>query len=727
MRWNTHLCWYEHLAGVRFSDSRRVFVSAVVLLCLGHSVVGAGIVTGVSANPVSGPAETLAQQTETPVNNTTVQQEDPDEVNEQGDSDALRSYLAQKLADRLGESSIQISQGQYEQGQSVLGDEYDDLLEKYVDVEGGTDDDSAADSFDEASENQREFGSAVEEYNETYQEYREAKEAGNSRRARELARELDRIEDRLDSSGQNLTRSYTNIENTTGTDLTDARENIENISSAIQQQQAEIVATTFVETTLSVRTDATTVSFEDPAEIYGQLVLENGTVLSNETIEISIGMRTETVQTDSEGKFAISFQPVTLQAGEKTVSVAYRPAASSIYLRSSASLEIDVTQVTANVSVSSNPSTVRFGDELTVTGRAEVNGSPVLGARVQVSVGRRVLGTAVTGPNGTYRLTTAFPASIPNGMTTVDSAIVPSDRAVHSDPVTTNLQVEQTQTALSVDATQTGASEVKLSGQLQTADGRSVSGQTIELRIAGSTVATVEIRADGTYQRTVSLNEGLVGEVTVRAVYDEPGSNLESATAQTRLQLRSSDGFDSENGSGTGSRQQDGLPMVYEQLPGDGTFPFSLEQLAGSVVVVLALLVLAWVVRRDEEPLEPEQPTVVSDSPPPNESEPDPDILEQASSLLSAGDSEAAIRTLYAAVRESISADDDSTRTHWEFYTAASNRLDTDAVGALEQLTEAYERVVYSAESVDADVAEQLLDESDQFIGEHSTEVSNAD
>lgn len=698
---------------MRFSDSRRVFVSAVVLLCLGHGVVGAGIVAGATAAPVSDPAA-VAQQTETPVNNTTVQQEDPDEVNEEGDSNALRSYLAQKLAERLGESSVQISQGQYEQGQSVLGDEYDDLLEKYVDVEGGTGENTGADSFEAASETQREFGSAVEEYNETYQEYREAKEAGENTRARELARELDRIEDRVNSSGQNLTRSYTDIENTTGSDLSAARANIETTSRAIQQQQAEIVASTFVQTTLTVHTDATTVSFEGPVRINGQLVLENGTALHNEPVEIRLGGRTETVQTDSEGRFAIDFRPVTLQVGARTVSVAYRPAGSSIYLGSNASLDIDVTQVTADVSVSSTPSTVRFGDELTVTGRASVNGTPVPGSRVQVSVGGVVVGSVVTGPNGTYQLTAALPASIPKGTTTVQAAIVPSDRAVRSDLVTTDLQVEQTQTAMSVNATQTGASEVQLSGELETADGRSLSGQTVELRVAGSTVATVETRADGTYQRTVSLDEGLVGAVTVRAVYDEPRSNLGGATAQTRLELLSGEEFRLENESGTGPEQQDSPP-------------FSFEQLAGGGVVVLALLVLAWIVRRDEDSLEPAQPRVPSDSPPATEPEPEPDIVEQVSSLLSAGDSEAAIRTLYAAVRESIGAGEDSTRTHWEFYTAASDRLDPEPAGVLEQLTEAYERVVYSPERIEADVAEQLLEESDQLVDEQSAEVSNAD
>lgn len=698
---------------MRFLAPRRALVSAVVLLCVLHSAVGVGVVGAGTGPSASAPAQDLAQQTETPTNNTSVQQENPEEVNEQGDTDALRSYLAQKLAERLVGSSRQISQGQYKKGQSILGDEYNDQLEKYVDVQGETDGDGAGDAFEEASETQKEFGSNVREYNETYQEYQAAKAAGNSSRTRELARELDRIANQVNSSGRDLTRSYTRIENTTGSDLSVARANVENTSRAIQERQEEIVAATFVRTRLSVRAESASASFDEPLAIDGQLGLENGTALRNETVEIRIGGATETVQTDREGRFALDFRPVSMRTGDETVAVTYLPPDASVYLGSNTTLAINITQVTANVTVSTSPRTARFGDELTVSGQATVNGTPVPGARVQISIGGRVLGSAVTGSNGTYRLTGTLPASVPNGTATVHSAIVPSDRAVQSDAATTNLQVEETRTLLSVNATQIGTSAVQLSGELRTADGRPLSGQTIELRVDGSTVATVETRADGTYQRTVSVREGLVDDVTVRAVFDEPRSNLADATAQTRVELISAEEFRSETESGPDSARQD-------------TFPFSLEQLAGGGVVVLALLVLAWIVRRDEERVDQDQPPVASTSSTPTASESEPSIVEQASSLLSAGDSDAAIRTLYAAVRESIGRGD-SSLTHWEFYTAASDRLDPEATGTLEQLTEAYERVVYSPEGVDADVIERLLDESTRLTGERSEERHDAD
>lgn len=681
----------------------------VVALCVVHSIAGVGIVAGSpTESSASDEAFEMAQETETPVNNSTTQQENPEEVDEAGNAEAVRRYLAQKLAERLAESSVRISQGQYERGQSVLGDEYDELLEKYVDVEGETEDNSASQSFEEAGENQREFGSAVEEYNETYQEYLEAKEAGNTTRARELARELDRIADRMNSSGRNLTRSYTDIENTTTANLTVARERVENTTREIQQQQDEVVASTFIRTSLSVRTDSSTTSFEDPLTIYGRLVLENGTALSNETVQISIGGKTETVETDRDGQFSLDFRPVSVGTGNRTVSVTYLPPERSAYLGSNASLAINVSQVTATVTVSSNTSTAMFGDELTVSGLARVNGTPVPGAKVQVTVGGQVLGTAITGPNGTYQVAISLPAAIPTGTTTIKSLIVPSDRAVHSDPATTNLDVVETQTNLSLNASQTGASVVQLSGTLQTADGRPLSGQTIELRVDGSTVATVETRADGTFQRTVSLNDELSGEITVRAVYDEPRSNLAGSTAQTRLELQSADSFNPD------FEQRDWLSL-------------SVEQLASGGVVALALIIILWIVRRDEEEPDPELSAAPPDTQSEASSEPEVDMVDQASSLLSAGDSEAAIRTLYAAVRESLGTGDDGTLTHWEFYTAASDRLEPEAVGALEQLTEAYERVVYSAGGVDASVAAKVLEESESILGEQSGEVSNGD
>jgi len=662
----------------------------VALLCLLQAVVGGGIVAGASTGSAG---VQMAQETATPTNNSSVQQENPDDVSEDGDTEAVRSYLAQSLAEQLGESAVSISQAEYERGQSLLGDEYDSTLEKYVDVEGET---GGSEEFEAAAENQRELGNTAQEYNETYQEYQEAREAGNTTRARELARELDRLAGDANESARRLMESYAGIENATGADLSAAEQSAMNVSQEIRERHDAVISETLVRTTLSVRTDDPTASFADPASVRGQITLANGTTLDNETVVVQIGEQLETVRTDADGAFALDYRPVTIPNGTANVSVAYQPALDSVYLGSNATLNVTVEQTTATLNVATDPTSAGFGDDVTVSGRAHVDGTPVAGARVRVSVDGIALGTATTGPNGTYNVTAELPASVSSGDRSVSAVVVPEERAVRSEPAMAPLRVESTATSLSVAATRENGSRILLTGELSTDDGRPVAGQAVELRIDGSTVATVETRADGSFSQVVTPQAGLSGVVSVGAVYDEPSSNLDAATAQASVDL-------DPGGGGTGESDQ---------------LPLSPAVLGGGGVVVLSLLVIGWLVRRDPESPAPDQPTPSASSMTAETgSEPATSVGDDAAALLDDDESEAAIRALYAAVRRSIQAGD-SAQTHWEFYASASERLNPEAAGALERLTAAYERAVYSPNPLDREAATELLDDATSLWGE---------
>jgi len=663
-----------------------------------HAVPGVGIVageTGESATPSR--ASVAAQQTETPTNNTTVQQENPEEVDEPGDTDALRSYLSRQLAERLTESSVQISQGEYDQGQSVLGDEYDELLEKYVDVQGETGDDTASESFQQAAQQQRNYSNTVAEYNETYQEYREAKDAGNTARARELARELDRLQNQVNSSGAALRGSYDAIENTTNRNLTAAERNVENTTREVSKTHETVITETFVETNLTVSTAATSVSFDQPAVINGRLVSENGTALANETVEIRVGGRLRTVRTDSTGAFRIEYRPTTVAAGMVSMEVAYLPAARSVYLGSSESLSLDIEQTTANVSIDDAPAVAAFGDDVTVSGRALVNGTPVPGVKVRVSLAGGVVGTTTTGSDGTYQLSTSLPASVQAGEGRIQTRIVPDGAAVRSEPTTTPIRIERTSTSLSLQVEQTPEG-LRITGQLATADGAELGGQPVELRIENTTVTIVDTGTDGTFERVIAPAESLEGTVTLRAVYDEPGTNLGSAVATEQVEL-------------TRETDRESAPVSPRLLGGGG-------------IIVVSLAAIAWLVRRsgsDQPASAP--PTTTASTPTTGESEPAGEsALQQASSLLADGDPDPAVRALYRAVRQSI---DSGSRagTHWEFYTAVSDQLSPESASTLERLTEAYERVVYSPDPVDAETADSLLEEAEGLLGEPEEEV----
>ncbi|WP_154018442.1 DUF4129 domain-containing protein [Halolamina rubra] len=667
-----------------------------------QAVAGAGVVAG--ASTVS--ATELAQTTPTPTNNTTVQQENPDDVDESGDTEALESYLAQSLAERLGDSAIRISESEYEQGRSILGDEYDSTLEKYVDVAGETD---STDSFEQAAESQRELAETAETYNETYQEYQEAKANGNDARARELARELNQLATDANESARQLADSYTQIENTTGADLADAEQEAMNVSSEISEQHETVMAETFVETRLSVQTSAETVSFADPATVEGRLTLENGSALRNETVRIQIGEQIETVETDSDGRFTVTYRPVTIENGTDAVSVAYLPASESPYLGSNATLDTAIVQTTATLTVESKSEPASFGDNVTISGRAHVDGTGVVGARVRVTVDGVTLGTVTTGANGTYELASSLPASVESGDQSVEAVIVPTDSAVGSGVASTPLTVETTSTTLSLNVTGTSTERVRLTGQLATSEGTPIAGQTVDLRIAGTTVAAVETRADGTFSATVTPQAGLTGTVPVRALYDAPSSNLAGATARTELDLTQ---LRSETGTGT---DRNGIE--------NDAWPLSVELLGGGGIAVLSVLAIGWLVRRGEADVD-DQPSSPAVSPSASSTdEGGTDRVAKATALLDDGDSAAAIQALYGAVRRSLSAGEDS-QTHWEFYATASGQLQADRAGALERLTEAYEQVVYSPDGVATQDAADVVADAASLLGDDDESAS---
>ncbi|KPN32316.1 hypothetical protein SY89_03084 [Halolamina pelagica] len=698
---------------MRASAPRRLLIATVALLCVLQAVAGAGVVAGAS----TASATELAQMTPTPTNNTTVQQENPDDVDESGDTEALESYLAQSLAERLGDSAIRISESEYEQGRSILGDEYDSTLEKYVDVAGETDD-SGADSFDQAAESQRELAGTAETYNETYQEYQEARANGNDTRARELARDLNRLATDANASARQLADAYTRIENATGVDLSAAEQEAMSVAEEVSEQHETVMAETFVETRLSVQTSADTVSFADPATVEGRLTLENGSALRNETVRIRIGEQVETVETDSDGRFTVTYRPVTIENGTDAVSVAYLPASESPYLGSNATLDTTIVQTTATLTVDSESARTSFGDNVTVAGRAHVDGVAVEGARVRVTVDEITLGTVTTGANGSYDLTSSLPASVESGDQSVEAVIVPTDSAVGSGVASTPLTVETTSTTLSLNVTGTSTERVRLTGELTTAEGAPIAGQTVDLRIAGTTVAAVETRADGTFSATVTPQAELTGTVPVRALYDAPSSNLAGATARAALDLaqlgaRSTTANETNTGTGTDS-------SVVE----NDAWPLSVELLGGGGVAVLSVLAIGWLVRRGETSTDEESPAPAAS--PPTASSTDEggtDRVAKATALLDEGDSAAAIQAFYGAVRRSLSTGDDS-QTHWEFYATASDRLQPERAGALERLTEAYEQVVYSPDGVATEDAAAVVADAASLLGDDDESAS---
>jgi hypothetical protein len=243
----------------------------------------------------------------------------------------------------------------------VSGD-YQNLLEKYVDVAGetrGEGDDETAEQFQQAREKQQSLAEDVQEYQDTRAEYEEARANGNGTRARELAREMERQAEAIQRNATELQRIFERISNRTAVDMTEAHRAIENVSENVSEQQAAVREATFVETRLEVEVNTTRISFKNPLELSGTLFAANGTPIANATVSIQVGSRSYTVTTDTEGRFSLTHRPTTMTIGEQSLDVSYIPRTTAIYLGSNAALSVNVTQVRSTMTVSMAPTSVR--------------------------------------------------------------------------------------------------------------------------------------------------------------------------------------------------------------------------------------------------------------------------------------------------------------------------------------------------------------------------------
>ncbi|QZP38446.1 DUF4129 domain-containing protein [Halobaculum magnesiiphilum] len=706
---------------------RAVFACLLLVVGASGAVAGAPVEGSAAAgSPVSGasvdaatadrsaaPADGLFQQG-TPVderNNSTVRHEDPDAADGQGDTERVRSFLASSLGERLEGSVINLSQGEYDRAREVLGDDYDEDLDKFVDVAGETEGGSGGDAFESAAERQREYVNRTQSYRETRSEYEEAVEAGNETRARELARELARTADAVNRTGENLTASYDAIENATGADMSREEQTVREISANISADAAEVTESTLVSTRLSLSADRESTSFLDPLELAGRLTTENGSAVSNRSIALSVGERTVQVRTGENGSFSTTYRPTTVPLDRDRLAVRYVPDDGSVFLPSNATAPIAVRQVTASVDVD-GPETTAFGDDVTVRGRVDAEGVPVSGVPVRVTVGDAVLGTVRTNDDGEYALRTTLPAGVDAGNRTLSATVALADRAVTSDTVSDTVRVASTSTRLRLNATPSGdAAEV--SGRLTTAEGDVVAGRTIDVLLDGTVVATADTNAAGEFSVTVSVPDSAPpgASVTVRATFDGAGSNLDGTSATATVTLPEDDGADGDDGpdaAGTGDGASGGLLGAIV----DGEAP----AVIGAAVVAIAAAAAAFVVvrRRDGDSGDstggspeatPTAPETATDSAAAS-------LVERAGRHLDENPS-AAVEIAFGALRASVESrfDLDPSLTHREFAAACRERgLFDGRVDDLDALTDSYERAAFGPRGVSRSTAADAVE-----------------
>ncbi|SEP29848.1 hypothetical protein SAMN04487948_13719 [Halogranum amylolyticum] len=688
-------------------SQRRVFLLLVLIVALLSFALPPAAATTAASHPQSSEASarsSIAASGFQQQNNTTVQHENPEATNQDGNLGQVEAHLSRVLAERLGESTVQLNQEEYQQARQLTGDEYSDALAKYIDVAGETGNEQTAERFEQAQSTQQEYTNTVREFQQTHDEYQEAKQNGNEERARELARELTRLAERSNSQSTQLSQSYTSLSNQTGANFTESQESVDEIQNEISTQEQTALEEEFTPTELTVDESQSAVSFQDPLELSGRLVTEDGEPLAERTIQLKTPGRNVTTTTDEDGQFSLSYRPTVLPLTADNVTVRYVPEPSSIYLGANESMDISVTQTNATLSIESAPTTTAYQEEITIRGETTVETTPVAGLPVSVSLGSIPLGTAQTTETGEFELQTRLPAGITADTHDLQVRVGVQERAVTAAPVRQSVQVESTPTALTLATNESHGRTVPVSGQFQTTDGDTIGGQELEFRVNGTLVGTATTTPNGTYHSQVQIPKTLLdgGATTLQlsTVYTGTGTNLERASARTMVTVHA-------GGSNQSSPLETESPLVYWV---GGTL-IGIILLGGGAFLYLRRSSTATSTATETDTF------ATNDGESSSSPEPDLSLLALARRRVARGETEAAVEAAYEALRQQIIAilGLGSSVTHWELYQAYQTQIGSDE-SSLHELVRRYEQVAYGKEKPSEDEATTVIDLSAAMV-----------
>lgn len=669
------------------------------------AVLVAVLVVGAAAVPLVGPAVVasgggvaVAQET-TPANET-VRHEDPSSVNEGGNPGMVEGYLTDQLVERLGNSTVSISQGQYEAARESLGESYQGQLGRYVDVAGDTGseaDDRSASSFETAGALLGNFSDRLAAFNESERAYRAASNAGNDRRARHAARRLIERARAVNETGTALIETYVTIQNQTGRNLTESRHRIENVTRGVMDRAAAVRAASFVQTRVTATVPNESVSFREPAIVRGRLTDLNGTGLEGRPVLVGNASEAVAVETNETGWFEATYRPALLPAAPGVVPVRYVPTGGSTYLGNRTNVSVDVNPIRPTLTARADRTAAAYGDRLIVRGAMWADQHQIPGVPVVVTIGGVRLDRVQTGPFGWYVASGEVPAAVPPGEQPIHTRLGVSGRSIVDARASDRLSVASTETGISLAATLHENETLVVDGRLRTAGGDGVEGQPVALRTGEMTATTVETNGSGAFSAALGPGEYTVGSegvVTVTAQFGGAGTNLESSTAQRSL----------------------AAPWV-QDASGDG----SVAWLVGLMAVLLALVTAAIVWWRRDRWFDTAGDVADAAARGGDETTPTDagrtgtatDWREVVTARLSAGEPDRAVEAAYGFLRRRLATELDlgGALTHWEVYAAcAEDGLAPERVEAIRAVTEAYERARFAPGALTADEAREAVE-----------------
>ncbi|WP_254663418.1 hypothetical protein [Haladaptatus sp. W1] len=650
-------------------------------------------------------------------NNSTVHHENPDDVQSEEDLSELERWLSGRLSSQLGSSTMKIEQGQYEKAHSVLGDDYDDLLSKYVEVSGqtdGTSDDKTAKTLKNAQRSQQQYVSRVQRYRQLYDRYQRAKQNGNDQKARTLARKLERLQKDIDRSSSNLTTNYNRLSNRTNVSTEDEMRRIRNVTQNVSSQQATVREAEFTQTNLTATIRTPNVSFLDPLRVTGRLTDENGTAIGNQSIQLRLaGNRSQRVRTSENGSFSLVGRPAVVSRGNRSFRVEYHPANESTYLGSNATVQANVSPVAAMIDISNHTQQVRYNDTVSVSGRVHAGQVGATDVPVAVFVGKTRVGTTRTGLDGSFSFAETLNASIPAGQNALRVVLPFRHRALNALNVTAPAVVESSPTTLTLSGTAGKARNVNLSGRLNTTNGTPVANQQVSILVNGTQVVSTRTDQNGTYRASLVLSPSLVsadGNATFVAQFDGRGKNVESARTATEISVTDSDDgpLDSTTrgwlvGLGVASLITLGGFFLWRSDIGGGDIgggdidDGESDRMATNAGTV-----------------SPSDATTADFSVSARE------FLDRARSAREAGEFETAVEMGYAATRNQFDAVvPTAASTHWEFYNACREAdLADETLTTIADVTEQYEQAAFTTNRVSRETATAVIDAASTLVEE---------
>lgn len=695
--------------GVSWSPHRACLSSCLLLLIVASGLVLASGGVGVSAAVDSGGNVNIATvsggNANVTTNTTTPPHENPETVSETGDPDQVSRYLASQLDGLLGDSSLNISEGQYDQARGILGDNYNKTLQQYVDISDGTADTETAESFEAARDNTRSLITLREEFDRKLAAYEAAVAAGNTTRARELARELARLADQIDSVSVQLNKEYAEIENATGQNL-EGQETIRLIQEETAEEAQTATDAQLTRTEIQAAFNTTQFSFTDPAQLTGQLRAVNGTPLSNRSVTLVVGTQEYTVTTTEAGNFSLTYQPISIPLTATTFPVDYVPADDSVYLGSNTTAAGTIaTQTPTTLSASTTTSTIQYGTAVPITGTITIgDNASVGGLPVVATLSGEQVGTATTMDNGSFALTGSLPSpTVAPGTQTLRVSLPFENRSVAGATASVPVEITAAPTRLTLNATasESPTTTLRIQGALTLQTGEPVAGQPVNVIVNGRRVDSLRTTANGQYETTVQpAVADTPANATVSVQFEGETVALNSAEASTTIAL---------SAASTSASSPISLLTSQPLLIGGGT---------AAGLVGLGFLVfsvrrrLPWLSDADSTPSTPDQSssTQPTGSTATRSQHQVHSMLSAAEDALVSGEHTTAVQIAYSGLRSTLTEDVDATgdETHWEFYHQCQSS-DVEAIPEIYDITTTYEVATFASQSVSHQDAEDAV------------------